>query len=757
MNFTQQLLAELFTKAVNFKTVTVKNVSQGSTINVSLGYGSVRAQALQDISGDCIVFQTDQGNWYLIGNSAANQNSSNRTQIVYRKTGQKIELVYTVITLIQSDLYSSFRPNPKPEGHKDVEYWLTGGGKYSLKRIVTEPTLGFDQSEAEIYEDGGDAFLQNAGNGKYLVATRSYELPPINYGGASNRTYQRNIFTIQKEDKSTVKIISDFYGNFVYLGNGIYQSFIEDGIGRIFAAMPSFLRTNYSRVVNASINIGNRDANILPETSNYTIYNGQLIENTGSLNIDLTNIYSYYDLGGTNIWLSDRTFAWRDKTIQHSVWLPTGNSTFNYTATKTKFRNNVPSIESESFLERLYNYTYNETMSGEVLVMSWKDKYITNTFNIAKESKDWNTYIPNTGYSDIVNTRTEEITSKTEIFTLKTYGDAEGKNNLALNTNGKWLILPKQPRQINSDTNLVITKETTSFRIKVNIGYIGSLPEDYNSEDYKPDYDLTPYINESIITSFMIDNNAYIVRGKITAINFELYSPNNTNIYYGRFWFTIRITEFKSIPKVKAKESFGYSEWQLPFPWRIVLDNGCFWNYYLSYTNSNVEMVEASLTSYPLFKYGNIYSVLTSSSYRFNLSLLPFVLCNQSVKYIPTNPITIPFTCITFPSPTTYLVPHQMSLYYPPSNLLISDNLVGNSIYRVNDDFLMQTYIEWMTSDMLSITKMPVSEWKISSNGDIRYNKTFLVDYQLKRPYYNKETDKSDALSITLVTQSYHP
>jgi hypothetical protein len=94
MNFTQQLLAELFTKAVNFKTVTVKNVSQGSTINVSLGYGSVRAQALQDISGDCIVFQTDQGNWYLIGNSVANQNRSNRTQIVYRKTGQKIELDY---------------------------------------------------------------------------------------------------------------------------------------------------------------------------------------------------------------------------------------------------------------------------------------------------------------------------------------------------------------------------------------------------------------------------------------------------------------------------------------------------------------------------------------------------------------------------------------------------------------------------------------------------------------------------------------
>jgi hypothetical protein len=56
MNFTQQLLAELFSKAANFKAVKIGKASQCSTITVNLGYGSVRAQALQDLrEGDAIV------------------------------------------------------------------------------------------------------------------------------------------------------------------------------------------------------------------------------------------------------------------------------------------------------------------------------------------------------------------------------------------------------------------------------------------------------------------------------------------------------------------------------------------------------------------------------------------------------------------------------------------------------------------------------------------------------------------------------
>lgn len=57
MNFTQQFLSDLFKKAANFQPVKIGKVNQGSTIAVNIGYGSVRAQALQDLSeGDAIAY-----------------------------------------------------------------------------------------------------------------------------------------------------------------------------------------------------------------------------------------------------------------------------------------------------------------------------------------------------------------------------------------------------------------------------------------------------------------------------------------------------------------------------------------------------------------------------------------------------------------------------------------------------------------------------------------------------------------------------
>jgi hypothetical protein len=188
---------------------------------------------------------------------------------------------------------------------------------------------------------------------------------------------------------------------------------------------------------------------------------------------------------------------------------------------------------------------------------------------------------------------------------------------------------------------------------------------------------------------------------------------------------------------LNANDFEEYREYLLPFPWVIILDNGCFWNYYLSYYNTTIN-IEAFVTDYPYFKGGNAYSrLLRSRNY-----LLNSVFCNQTVKYIHTNPITVPFCHGT---------------YYPPSSILVCDNLVGNSIYRVNDDILLQAYIERAANEWLGITKMPVSEWKISNNGDIKYNKTFLVDYRLKRPYYDRETDESLSFNVIPVTHSYHP
>lgn len=760
MKTPQQLSQEIIDiiKATgNYFVGNTSGMSNDGTVNVyhPKGY-SISAIAANPISsGEVIVFKVND-TWYAFGEQ---RTIVKQDVLIQRKSSSSDEVIYPVITLIQSDWDTDYNPNPKPSGHKDVEYWLTGGGKYSLKRIVTNPlTLGFNNSEARLSFDGSEAFLQNAGNGKYLAATRSYELPPINYGGVPNRTYQRNIFTIQKEDKSVVKIIPNFYGNFTYLGNGIYQSFIEDGIGDIFEQIPSVLR-NSSNLNNASINIGQKTANILPKNKNYCVYNGQIFELSGTINVDLTDAFLYYAEG--SITIKDRTFAWRNKTIQHQVWLPTGNSTFNYSSTKTKVRNNLPGDENTSQYAYMYDYTFNETMSGEVLLMSWKNKYITSTFEIVKESKDWrrDEYIPGIGFPNTIQTLTEEIKSKNEILTLKTYGDAEGEKNLVLNSNGKWLILPKRPKQLNSDTNLYITKETTAFRVSVDTGQLGLLPEGFNPDDYKPDYDLTPYMNENIITSFTINNNAYIVRGKITAINFEVYFRNNSYSHYGRYWFTIGITQFSLVPKVvsnlNANDFEEYREYLLPFPWVIILDNGCFWNYYLSYRNSAVDM-ESNITSYPIFRYGRTYSTLVAFK-EFRDSFTNLVLCDQAIKYIPTNPITVPFSYVTFPYRTPFSVPKLHSFYNPPSNLLISDNLVGNSIYRVNDDILLQAYIDRAANEWLGITKMPVSEWKISNNGDIKYNKTFLVDYRLKRPYYNRETDESLSFNVIPVTHSYHP
>ena len=57
MNFTQQLISDLFKKAANFQSIKIGKVNQGSTITVNLGYGSVRAQALQDLGeGDAIAY-----------------------------------------------------------------------------------------------------------------------------------------------------------------------------------------------------------------------------------------------------------------------------------------------------------------------------------------------------------------------------------------------------------------------------------------------------------------------------------------------------------------------------------------------------------------------------------------------------------------------------------------------------------------------------------------------------------------------------
>jgi len=700
----------------------------------------------------------------------------------------------SIITLLKSDqIPANSQTFPIPPGFKEIEFWLTGGTP-KQKRIVN---VGFDVSSILpfIYEDQKvitnldflSAFLINKGDGKYLIAGTRLEETKTNYEGDYDKKYYKTIVTISK-NKQISQFSPTIYFNrkqtLYYLGNGIYQSVADDGIGRILAAIPNRINIpgavmryltpplveiaglygiedpNPTGEPPITIEINGEEitidirfkvtSNVLPEAQNICIHDGTIDTLIGTIEIDIDGIFD--DIEFTNNDdeyyppYPDRVYFYRNKTITHNVWLPRGTSQLSFTSIKNSDPNTVVGGNT-------VDYTYTENLSCEVIVAAWDKKYITSSLNITTENINGlviNNVDPFAPYRSI-NTHESQ---KTEVLRLKSYSDNTGTNDLILN-NGKFLVLKKKLLDPTTKNPITFNLDTESFLIRVDPEpYGNNTIKDINYEISCLGFDIQAYVGENIITSFLVDENIYIVKGAITFASYtRIPGEADTSILDGlglfavtnskwkRTEFTINVTSIKKAYSGNQKTYFKNTILPLPY---IVLDNGCFWNYYLS---TSIPLRNSSLVAYPFFINGQHYSTGVSSDIyqgaAFFPYFLPVLLCDQTLTFVCTNPLTRPFCR-----------PQYFDNYYPPDNILKTDNLVGNSIYRVNayDD-----EIGSYPKQDANFKQISVSQWDIKSNGDIKYKKTFLVPYTLKRPFYNSNDDKCDTREIIPQSHSYHP
>lgn len=734
----EQEIKQLFSRLQNIQSGTSTGGRAGSKIWFKLPQGQEQAICVKDVEpGACLGLKADDGQWYLTQASEISREERSRHQISYRRCEQKPENNYPIISLLYQDQNLSQAPL-KPE-FKIAEYWLTGNKKYKLKLITSkdgDPSIGYDDDKMTVANDAANAFVHNYGKGKYLFASFRFDFAT---------GYE---FIIKKPTGETVEIKSPSNAGFGYLGNGIYQFYIENGIGRSLDAMlPDIRINNETRMFVRNGTIGDvyygldapgayldgfggnvkyltsssggfgfyatsrLNSYILPEGKNYTIYDGELIELSGSVSINLGGIFEYEGVPTANNnyipqFLDRPLFGWRNRTVSHTTWLPNENKTFTFFSTASK--------DTVSDQDNIYKYTYLETMSGELMLMSWEKDYIVHKFSgVNKETK----HIVNEETKHIEGnnaTLAEYIAPGTQILTLKRYGDVDGDNDLQLNATGKFLILPKT-------YNTSLTPGTVSFSVRLDYGL------DFYTDRLNPSLDLSSYIGEKIITSQTMGGVNYIIRGFIKGF---------TEDANGRLNFNITVENMSSIPRAESSLNFIKNR-NHPFVDFIVLDNGCFWNYYLS------SAINAGAISYKRFNYdGFSFKDIEGMSFGTRRKTLT---CDQTMGFIHTNPITVPFCAL-----------YLDDIYAPPARVLLTDNLVGRSIYRVNDFSLIDSYVDGSTAEELKIKKMPVSEWKIDDEGNVVYSKTFLVDYINKFPHINPDTKTIDP-NLTQFGSSYHP
>ena len=715
--------------------------------------------------------------------------------IKHQTTSKKEEQTQSsIITLLRSDqIPLEFISYPIPADFHEIEFWLTGG-LFKLKRINTTPSMGFNistvfpENQYEAYLNNyygflGSAFLTNNGNGKYLTSNTRSEVTKTNYDGDSNREYHETIVTINK-NKKTSQFKPNIYFNrkqtLYYLGNGIYQSVVEDGIGKILSAVPDFMVIPgaimryfseplvevagvYGIVDNLKPGGDGLDtwykltSNVLPEAQNICIHDGIMETLSGTVQIDIDGIFdleieehSYF----API-ITDRIHFYREKTISYDVWLPRGISQLSFVSIKEAIRNNVP--DNFSYPENTKNnYTYTENLSCETILAAWEKKYITSSLTVTTENKnDFSFSYTNVYPFQETKTIVTHKTEKAETLKLKSYSDSTGEKDLILN-NGKFLVLNRSPLNPTTKAPIAFNLDTTSFLIEA------TSERDINYEISCLGFDITSYIGEKIITSFVIDGKIYIIKGVITSASYLEFDRVFDFTYLGgvsipyinksqgkRSEFIITVTSIKKAYSGNQKTYFKNTILPLPY---IILDNGCFWNYYLS--NKSASLANSPLVGYPFFVDGGSYSkaVFANSivGYHGNHSYqFPFLVCDQTLQFICTNPLTRPFCR-----------PQYFDNYYPPDNILKTDNLVNNSIYRVNTFEAQTNYEDEIGSypkQDANFKQISVSQWEIKSNGDIKYKKTFLVPYTLKRPFYNSNDDKCDTRQIISQSHSYYP
>ena len=784
----EQEIKRLFSKLQNIQTGTTTGGNAGSRIWLKLPQNQVQATCIKDVDpGDCLGVKADDGQWYVTQASPASGEERSRRQISYRRCEQKDVPAYPVITgfihYLVSGSFGIFGDNVLEQ-----EVWITGSKKYKKKQLISNDPekdvsdVIFNPSSQFVYGIN-EVFVLNKGRGRFLMS-----LLRINLVSSS---FLKESILIKDSNKPTVVLTPNLKrdiiggnltsGSFGYMGNGIWQSCIEDGLGLMLNSMPTGLRLLQPRsrhhvpnfgtekvytdgisgsFINGNVFVFRRaDGNITPIDKNFTILDGEIIENSGAIDIDLSHAWDFFiyviinDAGdpifsndrekndynfllnseyyqGTiagqydNILVDPYLSSLRQKTISHTVWLP--NSEGGY----IDYYANAPAKEiktnpGSSQEYRLYDHI--ESMSGKLLLCSWQEKYIVHQFN----NVTLNVKLNPDGYHDLsdpADYRFSEVFSvDSQLLTLKSFKDVD--YNLQLNTSGKFLSLPK------GNLRSMVEQGESSFNINLNVFISGSIrPPIEFFERFAPDFDLGVYVGENIITSVFnsVEEQEYLIRGVIISL-----------VITDRITFDINITEKTKLPKnnILRRDT-------PPFE-RVVLSNGCFWNYYFS--------LEPRLPHFRKFKFPrNMVSAFRAHS-SFNRGLI----CDQINKFVHTNPITY-----------NLCAPHEIGSFYSSESILSADNLVGDSIYRVNylppsnvsigfrADVIGNRPSEIVrTLNHKKNKKINVSEWKIDEVGDIKYKSTFAVRYAWDVPYFNAEEEafEGENPEIHQTSSSYHP
>lgn len=700
MMFSDRQLQELWDKILKSRFISV-NTSGGRNnqqIWVNLNGRRIQARCFGDVpSGECLAVQLDTKEWLLVKAQVADIPQESIRNLELRRTKSKEKVEYNIATLLLAYLPPAV----------NAEYWATGGRRNKRFNDLDVPLNN------NVSLDGKDGYLMNLGKGYLIAVSNSAQV--INYDSISNRSYApQNINNVINGQLTA--FTANFYAsgesyNFsrplCYLGNGVWQSPIENGIGRIIANIgngklifgarmvgnfPSY--QGISRVAQfAGDTVTVRiDANILPDDKNFVIHDGILEELPGSLSINVVGISA---LDTTDI-----LFGLRERAIAHQTYTPYGYKNFNYIST-------LSGVTEE--------YIYIESQSGEVLVIAWGKQYITHIFDIEKQSKYTSS---SSGY-----TLSESITQSTQSLTLRYYDDPEQSKAIALNCNDKFLSL--QSSVLNSETLDIesLTLESESFAMQ-----LGAF--DYSKVN--PTFDLSAYVGENYLFCQVINNKPYLIKGTIYFAALLGSRPT----------FKFSISDFIVLPSLKYKSNgdeyrtINY----LPF-YQLILDNGCFWNYYLTgFIVSRGGDVSTGI-AYPYLIFQENSS---SDQWKFEYGAITRkfeLLCDQTLQFINTNPVTR--YCMQFNFYQNLIL---------SETLLLTDNLVNNKIYRVVESQFLQ---EFTRRDFIYMTKIPIAEWVISSDGNIKYNRTFLTNYRIRYPYYDRQTEELTAEGISIQSHSY--
>lgn len=626
--------------------------------------------------------------WLLVVGSS---NSEGRKNIINSKRSRLKPTIdnpqHSVITLIGVEGLGDSGLLPGTGNH--TEFWLTGG-RYGQKRI---DNLNDSLNRYDARYSANTGFITNLGNGKYYVASNLYN-PNTDFDDSDDDFGYDKVLRFQKNNiLTTISIDYKFINqDLYYQGNGIWQSVPENGMTDILTALGS-----------ATYGVS------IPRDKNCVVHDGVLHQYTGTV--------AFETIEPENRAL---TIGFANKSVEYETYLPNGNSLFTYNATRS---GNSP------------QYTYTESISGDLLLIAWAKQYITHTFTADKISS-----LAQVSPNSYKLTKT---ISKTETVTLKTFGDT-GSKDIILDTFSKFYVIEMIPSE-------PLTLESTTFTVnheRIGVNYY----EDIEGMVFDP----FNFIGEKIITSYAIDNKKpYLIKGVLEEVN--LVPVSTVTGTKNRMRLVFSITSKTSLPKIKYKGTetnyiANDGKWGLPIN-AIILDNGGFWNYWLL-SQINNDSFRRTADAYVVYR--DVY--FSSNESNIGSGWTSYA-SNEWFRRVPTIPgfeSQVFGECFISAHPLPgFLFNKKIAPAHP---ILLTDNLVNNKIYSVRNTYTFQDSLNGsLLSDQIIFSQIPIAQWDISQDGKIKYKNTFLVDYKMTVPYF--EGDPKALVSGITVPQShsYYP